>query len=126
VLAEQPADRQCVTAPPIAPTPPPISAPVAGRPPVNAEIPAPAPAPIKPPVTALVPGSEPHPAKPSTVPINRPNIVTRIAVLHHLPHAACTASAMQNVQYSLAVSLNQDEKAAIARQSIKRSSSNPL
>src|ERR1700760_2368293 len=49
-----------VTAPPTAPTPPPMRAPVAGRPPVTAATPAPAPAPIRPPVTARVPGSVPQ------------------------------------------------------------------
>ena len=56
-----------VTAPPTAPTPPPIAAPVAGRPPVTAAMPAPAPAPIRPPVTARVPGSSPHAARPSAM-----------------------------------------------------------
>jgi hypothetical protein len=67
-----------VTAPPTAPTPPPIKAPVAGRPPVIAETPAPAPAPISPPVTARVPGLLPHPANPKDAAIINANIAIRI------------------------------------------------
>jgi hypothetical protein len=49
-----------VKAPPAAPTPPPIRAPVSGFPPVRADTPAAAPAPIAPPVTARVPGLDPQ------------------------------------------------------------------
>jgi hypothetical protein len=90
---------------------------------VSAESPAPAPAPIRPPVTALVPVLSPHPANPSTVPINNVNAIVRIIFLR-LDHMHSVS--MHNRPYSLTVALNQDEKAAIARQPIKRRSSNLL
>jgi hypothetical protein len=49
-----------VKAPPNAPTPPPIKAPVSGFPPTRADRPAPAPAPSAPPVTARVRGLYPQ------------------------------------------------------------------
>src|SRR5277367_3371839 len=68
-----------VTAPPTAPTPPPISAPVAGLPPVTAATPAPAPAPSSPPVTARVPGSPPQPASIASMPPRAiPNAILRV------------------------------------------------
>jgi hypothetical protein len=107
---------QRVTAPPTAPTPPPISAPVAGLPPVSAETPAPAPAPSSPPVTARVPVVSPHAANPSKAPNNSVNVVVRIV------SSTCIALhgvAMHNRPSSSQVSPKQDEKAAIAGQSMK-------
>jgi hypothetical protein len=74
--------RGAVNAPPAAPTPPPINAPVSGRPPVTAEMPAPAPAPIRPPETARWPGVSPQAARPTSMPlISAPMMILRTIAL---------------------------------------------